>query len=253
MKTHSALRLLLLLALLGCDRPVSEQEYKILGTFPHDPHAYTQGLVFHDGFLYESTGRYGESSIRKVGLESGEILAASALSEEHFGEGLALVGTELYQLTWKSGLAFVYDSETLTLQRTFTYEGEGWGLCFDGEFLFMSDGTDRLFKRDPGTFEVLDEIRVTRNSFSLRRLNELECVGNHIFANVFQTDDIVRIDKVTGEVTAEIDGFGLSLASRRAPDPEAVFNGIAFDAEKGHFYVTGKLWPHLFEIDIPGL
>ena len=177
---------------------------------------------------------------------------AEDLSEEHFGEGLALVGPELVQLTWKSGLAFVYDSETLTLQRTFNYDGEGWGLCFDGEFLFMSDGSDRLLKRDPNTFEVLEEIRVTRNGFSLRRLNELECVGDDIYANVYQTNSIARIEKLTGKVTAEIDGFGLSLASERGSDPEAVLNGIAFDPGSGSFYVTGKLWSNLFEIQIPG-
>ena len=252
MKTNYLPSLLILLAILGCDQPVAEQEYSILRTFPHDPQAYTQGLVFHDGFLFESTGRYGSSSIRKVRLESGEVLMAKDLSEEHLGEGLALVGPELVQLTWKSGSAFVYDSETLTLQRTFNYDGEGWGLCFDGEFLFMSDGTDRLLKRDPNTFEVQEEIRVTRNGFSLRRLNELECVGDDIYANVYQTNSIVRIEKLTGKVTAEIDGFGLSLASERGSDPEAVLNGIAFDSGSGSFYVTGKLWSNLFEIQIPG-
>jgi len=160
------------------------------------------------------------------------------------------VGSELIQLTWQSGLAFVYDSETLGLRRTMEYTGEGWGLCFDGESLFMSNGSGKLQRRNPETFEVREEIRVTKDGFSVSRLNELECVGNEILANVYQTNQILRIDKLTGRVTAEIDGYELSVASRRSPDPEAVFNGIAFDPATGHFFVTGKLWPDLFEIEI---
>ena len=206
--------------------------------------------MFQDGVLYESTGRRGTSSVRKVNLASGDVLSIRDLPEEYFGEGLASVGSELIQLTWQSGLAFVYDSETLELLRTFEYEGEGWGLCFDGEALFMSDGSDKLQRRNPLTFEVIEVIPVTKDGFSVWRLNELECVGDEIFANVYQTNRIVRIDKHTGEVAAEIDGYGLSVASRRTPDPEAVFNGIAYDPATGHFYVTGKLWPNLFEIEI---
>ena len=151
---------------------------------------------------------------------------------------------------WQSGLAFVYDSESLSLRRTLGYTGEGWGLCFDGESLFMSSGSDKLQKRHPNYIEVIEEIRVTKGGFSVQRLNELECVGNEIFANVYQTNKILRIDKLTGRVTAEIDGYRLSVASKRTPDPEAVFNGIAFDPATGHFFVTGKLWPDLFEIEI---
>jgi len=241
--------LLLLLAVSGCDRPAPTQEYRVLRTLPHDPLAYTQGLVFQDGFLFESTGRRGASSVRRVDLESGEVLSIHELSEEYFGEGLALVGSELIQLTWQSGLAFVYDSQSLELKRTLEYTGEGWGLCFDGESLFMSDGSDRLLKRNPLNFKVIEEIPVTKDGFSVWRLNELECVGDEVFANIYQTNRIVRIDKHTGEVRAEIDGYGLSVASRRTLDPEAVFNGIAYDPATGHFYVTGKLWPNLFEIE----
>jgi len=239
-----------LLAVSGCDQPVPTQEYRILRTYPHDPEAYTQGLVFQDGVLFESTGRRGTSSLRKVELKTGEVLSIHELPEEYFGEGLALVGSELIQLTWQSGLAFVYDSETLGLRRTMEYTGEGWGLCFDGESLFMSNGSGKLQRRNPETFEVREEIRVTKDGFSVSRLNELECVGNEILANVYQTNQILRIDKLTGRVTAEIDGYELSVASRRSPDPEAVFNGIAFDPATGHFFVTGKLWPDLFEIEI---
>jgi glutamine cyclotransferase len=206
-------------------------------------------LVFHDGFLFESTGRYGTSSIRKVHVETGKVLQVRDLPEEYFGEGLAIVGSELIQLTWKSGLAFVYDSDSLTLRRTLEYTGEGWGLCYDGESLFMSDGSDKLVRRDPRTFEILGSVRVTQDGFSVRSLNELECVSDDIYANVYQTNRILRIDKLTGRVISEMDGYRLSLSSKRKPDPEAVFNGIAYDPEKRTFYVTGKLWPDLFEIE----
>jgi glutaminyl-peptide cyclotransferase len=224
--------------------------YQILRTLPHDTLAYTQGLVFHEGFLYESTGRYGTSSVRKVDLETGEVLRSVALSDDQFGEGLAQVGSELIQLTWKAGLAFVYDIDSLTLQRTFDYQGEGWGLCSDGESLFMSNGTNRLARRDPSTFEVVEEIRVTEGGFSVSQLNELECVGDDIYANVFMTTRIVRIDKRTGEVVGELDGFSLSAAARRRADYEAVMNGIAFDPARGVFFLTGKYWQDLFEIRI---
>jgi len=244
--------LLLFVALSGCDQSASNQEFNILRAFPHDPHAYTQGLVFQDGILYESTGRYGESSVRKVALETGEVLSMEALPEEYFGEGLALVGSELVQLTWKAGVALVYDAESLTLKRTYDYTGEGWGLCYDGESLYMSNGSDRLTRRDARTFEALGEIAVTKDGFPVWRLNELECVGDQIFANVYQTNRIVRVDKVTGRVTSEMDGYRLSVASKRPPNPEAVFNGIAHDPGTGYFYMTGKLWPDLFEIQLLG-
>lgn len=235
----------------ACEPGVQSLEYQILRTLPHDPEAYTQGLVFREGILFESTGRYGASTIRRTNAETGEILRLTPLPEEHFGEGLAMVGSELYQLTWKAGLAFVYDPDSLSLKRTLEYTGEGWGLCFDGDLLFMSDGSDRLFLRDPATFEVRGELRVTENGLPVWRLNELECVGDHIYANVYQTARIVRIDKASGEVDGYIDGFRLSAAAKRVPDPEAVLNGIAHDPERGTLLVTGKLWQSLFEIRIP--
>jgi glutamine cyclotransferase len=251
-KIYRILPALFLAALLSCDKPAPTQEYRIVASHPHDPTAYTQGLVFHDGALYESTGRHGESTVRRVELESGRVLASRSLPDDVFGEGLALVGSELYQLTWKAGIVYVYDVDSLTLKRTHEYSGDGWGLCFDGSWLFMSNGSDRLLRRDPSTFELLEEIRVTEDGFSVRQLNELECVGDEILANVFQTNRILRIEKVTGKVLAELDGYSLSLASRRPPNPEAVFNGIAHDPRTGHLYVTGKLWPDLFEIEIVG-
>ncbi|MGD2120587.1 MAG: glutaminyl-peptide cyclotransferase [Gemmatimonadota bacterium] len=242
-----------LLALIACDQGAQPIGYQILRTLPHDSLAYTQGLVFHNGFFYESTGSYGKSTVRKVDPESGRIIQATPLSDDHFGEGLALVGSELYQLTWKAGLAFVYDLDSLKLQRTFEFDGEGWGLCFDGEALFMSDGSNRLTRRDPVTFEVLDEIRVTEGGFSVSQLNELECIGDHIFANVFMTTRIVRIQKNTGRVSGELNGFNLSAAARRRANPDAVMNGIAYDPARDVFFLTGKYWQDLFEVRISGL
>lgn len=243
-----ALAVFFVLVTSACEPGAQTLEYEVLRSLPHDNGAYTQGLVFHDGVLFESTGRYGESSIRKTLLETGEVLQMTSLDEEYFGEGLALVGPELIQLTWKSGLALVFDTASLSLQRTMEYEGEGWGLCFDGTSLYMSNGTDRLLRRNPETFQVLEEIQVTRNGFPVWRVNELECVGDHIYANVYQSTDILRIRKETGEVTGQMDGFRLSAAARRAPDAEAVLNGIAYDPETNLFYFTGKLWQSLFEV-----
>lgn len=252
-KTFSFILLFLVLGVIGCDRSVPTVEYRVLRTLSHDSSAYTQSLVYEGGVLFESTGRRGESSVRRVDLESGEVLASHDLPEEYFGEGLALVRGTLIQLTWQSGVAFVYDSETLEILRTHEYSGEGWGLCFDGESLFMSDGGAGLKRRHPETFEVIEEIPVTKDGFSVPRLNELECVGDQIFANIYQTNRIVRIDKRTGEVSAEIDAFGLSASTPRTPDPEAVLNGIAHDPITGHLFVTGKLWPRLCEVEVLGI
>jgi glutamine cyclotransferase len=246
----TVLSTLLLCGLCACEGGVQPIDYEVLRTLPHDPEAYTQGLVFHEGFLFESTGRHGASSVRKTDLASGEILQITPLAEEYFGEGLALVGSELVQLTWQSGRAFVYDAESLKPLRTLEYEGEGWGLCYDGEALFMTDGTDRLLRRDPRTFEVLGEQKVTENGLSVWRLNELECVDDYIYANVFPSARIVRIDKYTGRVVSELDGFRLSANAGRVADPEAVLNGIAHNPETGTLFVTGKLWDRLFEVVI---
>jgi glutaminyl-peptide cyclotransferase len=234
----------------ACDAATPSETFEVVHAYPHDPAAYTQGLVFFEGNLYESTGKNGESTVRRVDVETGEVTLSTALPDEHFGEGLALVGSELYQLTWKAGLAYVYGLDSLEVRRTFSYDGEGWGLCYDGQVLYMSNGSDRLQQRDPRTFELLGDLRVTEGGFSVFQLNELECVGEHILANVFMTNRIVRIDKATGEVVSELDAYSLSLASRRPPNAEAVFNGIAWDPGTDHLYVTGKLWPDLFEIRV---
>lgn len=234
----------------GCESSVAELGYELRRTLPHDPEAYTQGLLIHDGVFYESTGQYGKSDVRQVDIATGEVLRIHALADEYFGEGLALVGDRLVQLTWKAGLAFVYDAATLAPVDTLEYEGEGWGLCHDGESLFMSNGSGTLQRRDPATFDLLGEIRVTRDGFSVLNLNELECVGDHVYANIYLKDEIVRIDKVSGEIDGVLDAFSLSLYGGRPADVGAVFNGIAYDRAAGTFYVTGKLWPSMFEIAV---
>ena len=229
---------------------VPELGYELRRTLPHDTSAYTQGLVIHEGAFLESTGQYGTSRLRRVDIATGQVLRSVALDDDHFGEGIAVVGDRVIQLTWKAGLAFVYDVGTFAVVDTLVYEGEGWGLCYDGEWLFHSDGSGILLRRDPATFAVLGELRVTRDGFSTRNLNELECVGDDIYANIYMTDEIVRIDKRTGEITGELDALGLAVASGRPNNPGAVFNGIAYDQATGTFYVTGKLWPAVFEIAI---
>lgn len=232
--------------------PVAELGYELHRTLPHDPDAYTQGLLLRGGSFFESTGLLGKSELREVEIATGEVLRSRELADTLFGEGLAMVGDKLVQLTWKAGLAFVYDAETFSLENTFEYSGEGWGLCYDGQFLYMTDGTSALIRRHPETFEVLEELRVTRDGFSVHNLNELECVEDGLWANQYTTNGILRIDKQTGEVTGRLDVHGLSLASDRPSDPGAVLNGIAYDPSTKMFYVTGKLWPKLFEISISG-
>ena len=219
---------------------------EILDTLPHDPEAYTQGLVWNDGLLYESTGQYGRSDLRRVDPETGEILSSRALSSDEFGEGLARVDDRLIQLTWQEGKALVWDLQELEQLDRFTYEGEGWGLCFDGHHLVMSDGTSRLAFRDPVTFEIERVMEVLLGDGAVGRLNELECAEGWIYANVYTTDWIVEIDPRSGRVHGLIDASGLLPAAeaRRAE----VLNGIAYDAEREIFYLTGKLWPKLFAV-----
>ncbi len=234
------------------DAEVPELGYRLARTLPHDPAAYTQGLVLHEGAFLESTGQYGESQLRLVEVATGRVLRSVDLAADLFGEGLAVVGDRAIQLTWQAGLAFVYDLESFAVTDTLEYEGEGWGLCHDGASLYQSDGSGVLFRRDPATFALLEELRVTRGGFSTRGLNELECVGDEIYANIYMTNEIVRIDKATGAVNGSLDGLALAVSSDRPNDPGAVFNGIAYDESSGNFFVTGKLWPEIFEIVIEG-
>ena len=219
---------------------------QIVATYPHSVDAFTQGLLWHDGAMYESTGRYGRSSLRKVRLEDGEVLQERSLASRVFGEGLARVGDRLIQLTWRSGLAIVSDLTTLQEQDTLRYLGEGWGLCFDGTALVMSDGSSMLELRDPESMELLGEMSVLEDGHPVQKLNELECVGPHIYANIWQSDEILRIDRRSGRVTASIDASGLlSRSESRRAD---VLNGIAYRRESDTFLLTGKLWPHVFEV-----
>lgn len=221
---------------------------RIVAKYPHATDAFTQGLLWHDGAMYESTGRYGQSSLRRVRLENGEVLAQRPLDSAFFGEGLALVDERLIQLTWRSGVAMVSDLSSLEEVSTLRYPGEGWGLCFDGTALVMSDGSSILEFRDPDTMELLREVTVWRGSRPLARLNELECVGDAVYANIWQREEIVRIDPSSGRVTAVIDASGLltPMEALRAD----VLNGIAYRDDTETLLLTGKLWPHVFEVEL---
>lgn len=225
-----------------------ELRLRVLRSYPHDPAAFTQGLLFLDGKLYESTGLFGRSSLRRVDLASGQVEQSVRLPDELFGEGLALVGQRLIQLTWKNRKALVWDLASLKKEAEYSYEGEGWGLCYDGRHLIMSDGTDKLTVRDPTTFAAQGELRVRLLGRPLPNLNELECSGDAIYANVWQDTHIARIDRVTGQVTAWIDAAGL-LEPAEAASAD-VLNGIAAMPTTGHWLVTGKLWPRVFEVEI---
>jgi glutamine cyclotransferase len=219
---------------------------KVLHTYPHDPHAFTQGLLLHGDKLYESTGLYGVSSLREIERSTGRVLRSIPLAGNYFGEGLALVGEHLIQLTWVEHVAFEYDLATFRPLRTFTYTTQGWGICHDGTHLVMSDGSDQLYFRDPETFAATGQIGVTLNGRPRRELNELECVDGAVFANVWQTDTIVRVDPRTGVVTAVINAAGLLNPAERAKAD--VLNGIAYDPSRRTFLITAKLWPKLFEV-----
>ena len=223
--------------------------YRIVHIYPHDPQAYTQGLLYEDGHLYESTGLNGSSSLRMVDLETGRVLQRASVPEKYFAEGLASWGSTLIQLTWQSHIAFVYDRFSFSLLRTFHYEGEGWGLTQDGRSLILSDGTATLRFFDPRTFREVRRIAVNDHGAPVTQLNELEYVRGQIYANVWHTDRIARISPSTGRVLGWIDLTGLLPENQRS-DPEAVLNGIAYDAAHDRLFVTGKLWPKLFEIKV---
>jgi len=221
----------------------------VSAVFPRSPADFTQGLVWDEGRLFQSTGLYGESRLLELDPESGEVIQDVELDDTYFGEGLALVDDSLIQITWREETAFVYDAETFEPTGTYTYEGEGWGLCYDGSDLWMSDGSDQLFRRDAVTFAMLETVPVTLFNSPVPMLNELECVDGTVYANVWQTDYIVQIDPTTGEVIAVIDGSQLIAPEVRATfENGAVLNGIAYDPEREVFLLTGKLWPSIFEV-----
>ncbi len=222
--------------------------YQIVRSYPHDPNAFTQGLQFVDGVLYEGTGLNGRSSIRRVALETGQVLQQRAVSPEYFGEGITVWKNDLFELTWQSHVAFVYDKTTFEPKKRFAYPGEGWGLTSDGTNLIMSDGTEELRILDPLTFAEKRRLRVTAAGAPLKNLNELEYVKGEILANIWQTDYVARIAPDSGRVTAYIDLRGLLTPAERAKTD--VLNGIAYDPARDRLFVTGKLWPRLFEIKL---
>lgn len=224
-----------------------QQDYEVVNVYPHDPTAFTQGLVIIDGRLFESAGRYGQSSLREVDLESGRVLRRHDVEAKYFAEGLTAWRDSLVQLTWTAGAAFVYDRASFKLLRTHQYPGEGWGLTHDGRRLILSDGSPDLRFLDPETFEETGRVTVRDNGSPLEEINELEYVRGEILANVWETDRIARINPSSGEVTGWIDLAGL-LAPGEVTSHEAVLNGIAYDAARDRLFVTGKLWPKLFEI-----
>lgn len=234
--------------MLGCDAP-SADGYRVVNKFPHDPQAYTQGLLYHDGYLYESTGLHGRSSLRKVELHSGRVVQLQPLDRRLFGEGLALVKGVFIQLTWQSRLALVYSSDGFAPLRILRYDSEGWGLTYDGRRLIMSDGSARLFFRDPASFALLGTVTVRDAGRPVRLLNELEYIEGEVWANVYRTDDIVRIDPADGKVTGRLNFAGLLTPEDRHGN-EDVLNGIAYDPQARRVFITGKLYGHVYEIAV---
>lgn len=221
----------------------------VLAQHPHATDAFTQGLLWHAGKLYESTGLEGHSTLREVALGSGEVTRYIDLPDDVFAEGLARVDEHLWQISWKNHDAYRYRLSDFEREATVHYEGEGWGLCYDGTRLVMSDGSDALTFRNPETFEALGRVHVTKLGRPLRHINELECHDGSVYANVWLTNEIVRIDAGTGHVTASIDASDLYRDDDRRRDSADVLNGIAWLPEQGHFLITGKLWPQTYEVE----
>jgi glutaminyl-peptide cyclotransferase len=222
--------------------------YQVVKTYPHDREAFTQGLQFKDGFLYEGTGLQGRSTLRKVKLETGVVLQKLSLPAQYFGEGISIIGDRIVQITWQSEVGFVWGLKDFKLQKQFSYKGEGWGLTTDGKNLYFSDGTDEIRILDGNTLAELRRIKVRENGRPVRDLNELEWVEGEILANVWQTDRIVKVNPLDGRVTGSVDLSGLLTAGERAGTD--VMNGIAYDSVGKRLFVTGKLWPKVFEVKL---
>ncbi len=252
------LGLLCLTALVACSRPVEQSvevsvpvySYRVREAFPHDPRAFTQGLQYHDGYLYEGTGLLGFSSLRKVEPATGRVLRQVSLPESYFGEGIAIWSNRIHQLTWRNHVGFIYDLETFRRIGDFAYEGEGWGLAYDGRRAIMSDGSHRLRFLDPATLDPIGALDVTLDGNPLRGLNELAIIRGEIWANVFPSDMLARIDPDSGAVTGLIDLSGLLGPEHRGGHAVDVLNGVAYDEEGDRIFVTGKLWPRLFVIEV---
>jgi len=226
----------------------------VVSRLPHNLPAFTQGLAIEDEQLYESTGLYGGSSLRRMDILTGEVISKRLLSPEIFGEGIAVFPQQIVQISWKEGRAFVYERKSLQLKHVLFYPGEGWGLCRDGGTVWMSNGTSFLTQRDPSTFAPLRTLEVRWEGVPVQRLNDLECVGHDLYANIWQENWILRIDKSTGKVTGVLDASDLlSLWEKKDLSDDSVLNGIAFRKKTGTFFLTGKEWPWIFEIRlVPG-
>jgi glutamine cyclotransferase len=239
--------------LSGCAREDGLPRYgfAVRNVYPHDPQAFTEGLWFRDGYLFESTGWRGHSSLRRVELATGKVLQKADLAPDLYGEGSAPVGADIVSLTYKEQVGFVYDRATFTVKRRFHYAGEGWGLASDERLVYMSDGSADIRVLEPATLKEVRRIRVTAKGIPVERLNELEVVEGELFANVWGTDLIARINPRTGNVTGWIDLDGLLPPEQRGTrNKEAVLNGIAYDSDHRRLFVTGKLWPKVFEIEL---
>lgn len=244
--------LLLALVSLAALPSRADDTCRVVHVYPHDRHAFTQGLIYAGGFLFESTGLAGSSSLRREELETGRILQFQPVADRYFAEGLTEWGSRLIQLTWQSHLGLIYDRASFHLLGTFPLEGEGWGLTHDAKSLIVSDGTSTLRFLDPASFRETRRIAVRDHGRPVTQLNELEYIHGEVYANVWHTDRIARIDPATGRVRGWIDLTGL-LPAGEHPEAEAVLNGIAYDAAADRLFVTGKLWPSIFEIRvIPG-
>ncbi|MCZ6639795.1 MAG: glutaminyl-peptide cyclotransferase [Candidatus Dadabacteria bacterium] len=223
--------------------------YKIVNTYPHDTNSFTQGLIFDKGVLYESTGLNGHSAVKIVDLKTGKTLKSHELPDNYFGEGIAIIENKIIQLTWRSKTGFVYDKKTLKLIKKFSYQTQGWGITYDGKYLIISDGSAVLYFMDPNTFKVVGTLEVYGDNGKVSKLNELEYINGEIYANIWGIEKIARINSKTGRVTAWIDLSGL-LSDQDKKNRVDVLNGIAFNSDKGSLFVTGKLWPKLFEIEL---
>lgn len=252
--TFLCLMAFLLLPVLPACAQVPVDGYKVVQTYPHDAGAFTEGLFWHDGYLYESTGEVGSSSIRKVDLESGETVKKKVLMPPYYGEGIIALKDRLYQLTWRSQKGFIYDFKSFEKVGEFNYPGEGWGMTTDGQHLLMSDGTPQIRVLDPASLKEIRRITVTWDGNQVGRVNELEWIKGEIWANIWLTQRIARIDPETGKIVGFIDLTGLGPKPGEVRDPNnAVLNGIAYDKTRDRIFVTGKNWPHLYQIKVVAL
>ena len=235
--------------LLYSDVMPENYTYKVVNVYKHDVKAYTQGLFYDNGFLYEATGLKGESTVRKVKLESGEVFQSFAISKEVFGEGIVLYKDKIIQLSWEAGRGFVYDFASFKLIDEFSYEGEGWGICTDGKYLYMSNGSHQIKVLEDQTYSKINTLEVYDHERPVRYLNEMEYINGYIYANIYQYERIVKVDPSTGKVIAYIDLSGI-LPMNDYTNKTDVLNGIAYDSSGDRMFVTGKNWPKLFEIKL---